>query len=149
MKKSRSNDELRDELSVKVLHDLAINRRNLPVAKADGTRPIVIALDHELLTDVFARVRICGPKANLFVELAANKPERPNDEVVLFIATVGTRPGSKAEVFSDKPMHEKTTIGMMAEYVLRAPDGVQMQVTLPKLGTAEYVERRDLVSIEG
>jgi hypothetical protein len=146
MKKSLSQEERRNELAVKVLHDLAVNRRKLPAVAPDGSRPIVVALDEELLTAVFARVRVCGKSANLFVELAANLPERPVGEVVLFLATVGRSRTSKAEVFSDSPMHADTTIGMMAEYVLNAPDGVQMKVELPKFGVVEYVDRRDLVS---
>jgi hypothetical protein len=145
MKKVANQEELRSELSINVLHDLAVNPRNLPVTRDDGTRPIVVALGDEFLRDVFARVRACGEKANLFVELAANGDDRDVDEVVLFVATVGSTREPRIEDF-DEPVPAQTTIGEMAEYVLTAPDGVQMRVELKKLGEVEYVERRDLVT---
>ena len=144
--KKPTQEERRNELSVKVLHDLAVNRQKLPVTNENGARPIVVALDDELISDVFARVRAVGPKANLFVELAASKPERPKKRVVLVIASVGART-ARERLISDQPMHEKTTIGMVVEYVLQAPEGVQMLVKLQKLGAAvEAVDRPDLVS---
>lgn len=140
MKKIVNIEERRDELAVKVLHDLAVNPRKLTATSGDGTRPIVVALDEELLSVVMGRVRQRGECANLFVELAGG-------DVVLFRATVGAIAESKAEVFSEGPVHQNTTIGMMAEYVLTAPEGVQMSVKLPKLeADVEYVERRELVN---
>lgn len=136
---SLSQAERRNALAARVLHDLAVHRRELPVVSTDGTRPIVVALDGELLSAVVRRVKECGGSANLFVELA-------HDDVALLSVSDRAGESHRAEVFSKEPMPGSVTIGMLATYVATAPDGVQVTVNLPKLDAdLQYVERRELV----
>jgi hypothetical protein len=131
--------ERRNALAARVLHDLAVHRRNLPVALPDGTRPIVVALDDERLSSVVRRIKDSGGSANLFVELA-------HDQVVLLSVSDSAPDTEHAEVFSDEPMHENVTIGMLATYVSTAPEGVQVTVKVPKLDAdLHYIERRELI----
>lgn len=131
--------ERRNVLAARVFHDLAVHRRKLPIVSADGSRPVVVALDEELLATVVGRVKQCGGSANLFVELA-------HDEVVLLSVSDAAKHARRAEVFSTEPMNENVTIGMLATYASTAPDGIQVTVNIPKLDAdLQYVERRELV----
>ncbi len=131
--------ERRSALAARVFHDLAVHRRELPVVLADGSHPIVVALDDELLSVVVARIKDSGGSANLFVELAP-------DQVVLLSVSDSAAGVERAEVFSSEPMHRDVTIGMLATYVSTAPEGVQVTVKVPKLDAdLHYVERRELI----
>lgn len=134
-----SQAERRKAFASKVLHDLALSHRSLPISLKDGSRPIVVALDDELLSAVVRRVNVSGGAANTFVELK-------NGRVMLLSVTRGSRDDSDAEVFSEQPMHESVTIGMMAEYVSHAPEGVIVTVHLTRLGAeVQYVDSRELI----
>lgn len=134
-----SLDERRRVLTARVLHDLAVHRKDLPIIMHDGTHPIVVAVDDELLSTVARRIKDSGGSANLFIGMTGN-------EIVLLSVSDSATGSEKAELFSDEPMHEGVTIGMLATYVSMAPEGVQVIVKLPKLDAdLHYVERRELI----
>lgn len=99
----------------------------LTVTADDGTRPIVVAFDHELVSDVLHRVSWTGGYANLFVvDVEVNSmmvasvipPEASLDEA----APETLRPGA---------VHGDATIGMLLVAVETAPEGMTIQVRLP------------------
>ncbi|MBX3103788.1 MAG: hypothetical protein KF867_02330 [Cryobacterium sp.] len=134
-----SLDNRRRVLTARVLHDLAVHHKELPIASPDGSRPIVVAVDDELLSTVARRIKNSGGSANLFIGMT-------QDEIVLLSVSDSASNSEKAEVFSKEPMHENVTIGMLATYVSKAPEGVLVTVKLPKLDAdLLYVERRELI----
>jgi hypothetical protein len=140
-KQNMTESERRRDLHARVLRDVAINRPELPEVTKDGRSPIVVALDEDLVISVFEQVGKFGARANLFVELKSG-------EVVLFLALVGAHNRTNVEVFSEGPLPGETTIGMLAEYALLKPDGVQVRVKAAT-GNADVrvVERRELVGV--
>lgn len=134
----------RRALSQRVFHDIATSRRELRVVAEDGSCPIVVALETELLSVVLERVMKAGGAANTFVEMKG--------EVVELLAIhVGARRWKKQRSPRDlgpTPIHDDIEIGMMVDVARGYEDGVVVPVRLSSnvLGEVEHVEDGDLIS---
>ncbi|MFJ7289231.1 hypothetical protein ACIQUC_13010 [Curtobacterium sp. NPDC098951] len=102
--------------------------KSLRVTADDGSRPITVAFDHELVSDVLHRVSWTGGYSNLFVIDAS---ENLMTRASVMPPEASLDPDS-AEKFSQDAVHADSTIGMLMATVRTARDGVAVQVRLPR-----------------
>lgn len=123
-----SERKQRDKLAGLIMRSLAKTSAlpGLEVTADDGTMPIVVAFDHELVSDVLHRVSWTGGFANLFVvDLAGQSMVRasvmPPDDAL---------DSRSAEVLRPDAVHGDSTIGMLLESVRASDSGLTIHVRL-------------------
>lgn len=123
-----SDRERRDRLASFVYSKLgdAAFRQHLSVLAEGGSRPIVTALDEELLSEVMQRVIRSGGAANTFVAMNSGLVEL----VMIENAAVPTGQTGVIDLGPD-PIHEDITIGMLVDVARNFPKGVSAPVRLP------------------
>lgn len=136
-----SLEDRRNEFAQRVFHQLAADRRELAVVDSAGVKPVVVALESELLSVVVARVAEAGGQANTFVELK-------HGQTALLSVRIGAPASNKADDLGHT-IHKDSTIGMVVAYVTM-PDkehGIVFRIDLPHVDAAdmEYVEKGELV----
>ena len=126
MANSTTDREIRDDFARKILSGIV--RRGiapLPVSTPDGRKPIVCALDHELLSEVMQRIENAGGLANTFVLGDSGKVVCAS-----FLPARGT-PGGFEDLGAD-PVHEDIRIGMFLAVVEQYGAGVTARIRLPR-----------------
>jgi hypothetical protein len=117
----------RDRIAARLMQDLSATGRmgELKVTAPDGSKPMMVAFDHELISAVMERVQWTDGYSNLFVV-------DPTDRLVL----VGVMPAAsallerEAENFSADEVHSDSTIGMLIEAARQYKAGVTMPVRM-------------------
>lgn len=149
MSEKKNDRHRRQDLARQVFHDIAVGGKQdtLRAVAEDGSHPIVVALDHELLSEVMQRVENAGGVANAFVEVKGGKIE------LIFVHLTSERagrhnalpPNDGAENLGPEPIHRDITIGMMVTVISQYADGVICKVKLPRhTGGVEYAGRQQL-----
>jgi hypothetical protein len=140
---TKSTNAQRKKFAIEVMQRLAETRIELPVTRNDGTRPIVVALDDELLVDVMHRVRDAGGAANTFVKM--------NDGHLELLETrTGTKIPSSATDLGKDPLDKRITIGIIVDVAAHDDNGVRFWVTRPGVPRSErfgFVDREELVPV--
>jgi hypothetical protein len=96
---------------------------DLPVVGVDGDRPVVVALETELLSTLLGRLRAVGGFANLFVRSA--KPKRVRMAAVIDQRSAIIEPDEDMTPPADRP-GATATVGMFLDYVEQRPRGVAL-----------------------
>jgi len=119
----------RDKIAGAIMRAAALDGVSelLTVTADDGTRPIVVAFDHELVSDVLHRVSWTGGYANLFVVDLDVKTM----DVASVMPPAASLDAGAAEVLRPGAVHGDATIGMLLTTVGTAEDGLTVQVRLP------------------
>ncbi|TWX37137.1 hypothetical protein ES689_10670 [Frigoribacterium sp. ACAM 257] len=124
----RTEREQRDLFAGTVLRAVAQGAGPLlRVTADDGTRPVVVAFDHELVSDVLNRVSWSGGYANLFVIAGEGKMIRAS-----VVPPSASLDEGAAESLGLGAVHDDSTIGMLMANVSTARDGLTVQVRLPR-----------------
>lgn len=132
----------RADLSKRIFHEIAVGKLQLSVRAADGSFPVVFALEHELLSEVMQRVETSGGSATTFVEFDDGKIAR----LAVRSARDHTVPDG-AEDLGREPIHEDIEMGMMVVVARQYENGVvaTVRIELPRHeGSVEYVDRGEL-----
>lgn len=111
-----------DGFRCEVNHNIALGVVDLPVVDDQGTTPVVVALEEELLSTVLGRLRSVGGYANLFVRSPGGRVDFVSViDSASAIAVAdddltgqGDAPGSDA------------TIGIFLQYLQTQPNGVKL-----------------------
>lgn len=84
------------------------DRSGLTVSRSDGTRPVVLALSHDLLVDVLDQVQSVGGAADVVM---------PQGTGLAVLAMCGGDPAGNAD---DVPVHPAIEMGMFLSLVIQA-----------------------------
>jgi hypothetical protein len=119
----------RSQVLRRLMRHMAVDdgARDLPVTLADGTKPIVVALEHERLSEVMHRVHDSGKSANVFVAMDDGLIVRAE----VHLSEKGMTPVSSAENLGPEPIHSDIEIGMFVAVGLQYDNGVECAVRLP------------------
>lgn len=138
-KSALSDREQRDSIAARIMKDIVRRNRHseLVVRDGEGVAPIVVALEHDLLSDVIHRVRIAGGSANTFVQM---------ENGLLYLANFSpaTTPTEVATDFGPNPVHRDIEVGM---FLLWAIDKgtVGFSIRLP-MDSADVSQIRELAN---
>lgn len=136
-----NDDKLRREFARAIMRDVAINNRGDElVANPDGTKPVIFALEHELLSAVMHRVTLAGDCANLFV--------RTDDDRVLFAHM--SPPSSETDdqphdQYEPDDIHQDASIGMFMDTMIATGRSARIAVRL-RTQSADLHDVRELLS---
>ena len=121
--------ERRNEILRKVMRNVALKNKakELPVCLKDGTRPIVVALEHDLLSEVMHRVQASGGDANVFVQMDDGNIALAS----VYLASGRSRRVRKAESLGPQPVHSDIEVGMFVAVCLQYEEGVECAIRLP------------------
>ncbi|WP_395638738.1 hypothetical protein [Pseudolysinimonas sp.] len=121
-----TDEERRRELARRVMRDIALNGRgDQLVTAADGTKPVIFALDHELMSVVMHRAQQVGGCVNMFVEARGNR---------ILLAAIEDMPVGTprhSDHFGPDDLHQDVRVGMFMEYVMSKGEAISIAVRLP------------------
>lgn len=124
-KSTLSERDQREEMAKGILDAILRGDVTPGVSNSSGTRPIVMALEHELLSAVASRVESVGGSATVYV--------RFDDGRVSAVALKSTdthAPHPDAVDLGPKPVNEDIELGMLLAYVRSTSNGVVARVAI-------------------
>ena len=143
MGKSVHDDKARRAFGQLTMRDIALNRRGDILREAsDGTKQVVFALDHELLSSVISRAKRAGGLVNVIVALQDGRTVVSHLDPVSHEKAV-----AHPDHFGPDDIHSDISIGMFVSSLMSTnKTSFSVSIRLPNQG-AEVTSVQELVKL--